>query len=293
MKKAHSLIRASQASTLSVLSYLRERVRRKGMLDSASSVARRFNLPTVSRFLTEIARHRHARAGQVAPFRVIQIETLGYCNLSCSFCPTNQIKMPKGRMTDALFDRLIGQLSEFDGTIGLYLRNEPLLDKRMVRFARKARSETRARIVIQTNGVLLTEELAGDLSEVAHIQVNDYSGGKELRRLAPVMKRYGIIGIGRSNPRGLSNRAGNLPGAGTLTQPLSTFCVRPFEQLYVAFDGRVVLCCQDWKLEEEMGNANYMTLADIWKVEDYRLKRAELLDRRRRNLCAACDFPGV
>lgn len=293
MKTAQSLIRASLASTFSVLPYLRERVRRKGVLDSASSVARRFNLPIVSRSLTEIARHRHARAGQVAPFRAIQIETLGYCNLSCSFCPTNQIKMPKGRMTDALFNSLIAQLGEFDGTIGLYLRNEPFLDKRIVRFARKAHSETQARIVIQTNGVLLTEELADDLSEVAHIQINDYSGSKELRRLAPVMKRHGIIGIDRSNPRGLSNRAGNLPGAGTLSQPLRAFCVRPFEQLYVAFDGRVVLCCQDWKLEVEMGNANDMTLAEIWEGEAYRLKRAELLDRRRLNLCAACDFPGV
>lgn len=278
---------------MTILTYLRHRVRRKGVLDAVSSVARRFELPRASRALSEAARLRQVSRPGSASFRAIQIETLAYCNLKCSFCPTNQIDMPKGRMPEALFDRLLNQLTSFDGTLGLYLRNEPLLDKRILSFARRARERTQARIVVQTNGVLLTEKLAGELSEVAEIQINDYLEGSELRRLAPVIKRFSLIGVNRSDPRGLSNRAGNLPGARIPGRALNAFCVRPFEQLYVAYDGRVVLCCQDWRLEEVMGDARHTPLDEIWQSDAYRRKRAELLQRSRTGLCAACDFPGV
>ncbi len=278
---------------MTILAYLHQRARRKGLLDAASSVARRFEIAYVSRALAEIARLRQTLRPAAAAFRGVQIETLAYCNLKCSFCPTNSIDMPKGRMSASLFDHLIDQLRDFDGTLGLYLRNEPLLDKRIVAFARQARERTKARIVIQTNGVLLTETLAGALSEVAEVQVNDYSGGRELQRLAPVLRRFGMVGLDRSDPRGLSNRAGNLPGAEVPVRALDAFCVRPFEQLYVAYDGRVVLCCQDWRLEEVMGDARNTPLAEIWQGEAYQRKRAELMRRSREGLCAACDFPGV
>ena len=111
--------------------------------------------------------------------------------------------------------------------------------------------------------------------------------------MAPWIERYGIVAVDRTNPKGLTNRAGNLPDVAPVTAALAAFCVRPFEQMYIAYDGTAVLCCQDWTLSEVMGDTKITPLLEIWRGAIYRKKREELIMCRRDGLCAKCDFPGV
>jgi hypothetical protein len=278
------------AGLLDTLRYLRLRARSKGWSDVASLAARKFGGRRILGLLAERARRKFA-AQPLPRLKAIQIETLGFCNYSCSFCPTNQIDMPKGRMPNELFERLVEQLSEFDGEVRLYLRNEPLLDKRLVHFVETLRERTPATILIQTNGSLLTEALAARLTPHATIQMNDYSDGEVSERVNAFARKYGVIVADRRSPKGLSNRAGNLPNVAP--KKLEAFCTRPFEQMYIAYDGRAVLCCQDWMLEEAMGDASVQTIQEIWSGPVYQRKRIELLALRREGLCAKCDHPGV
>lgn len=272
------------------IAYLRLRARSKGWADVVSLAARKFGGHGILRILSGQARRKFSRMENYS-IRAIQIETLGFCNYSCSFCPTNQIDMPKGRMENKTFEIIVDQLTDFRGEIKLYLRNEPLLDKRLVKFVEMIKKKTPATIIIQTNGSLLTEEIAAKISKHATIQMNDYSDGEVSERVNSFAHKYGIIVADRRSPKGLSNRAGNLPNVAE--KKLDAFCTRPFEQMYIAYDGRAVLCCQDWMLDEVMGNVNEQSLEEIWNGKVYQRKRAELLALDRQGLCAKCDHPGI
>ncbi|WP_147127636.1 radical SAM/SPASM domain-containing protein [Shimia ponticola] len=274
-----------------VLPYVATRFQSKGVLDVASLGFRIAGFQAGAVALSNIARKSYAGSVNNPALKAIQIETLAFCNYKCSFCPTNQIEMPKGRMTDRLFESLIDQLREFEGEIRLYLRNEPLLDKRIFDFAKTADEQTKGKVVIQTNGSLLTYEAAQKLAPHAKIVVNDYTDGEVGSRIEEFAKEFDIVIANRGSDKGLSNRAGNLPSA--KPKKLDAFCNRPFNQLYIAYNGQAALCCQDWTLEEIMGDASVSTLEEIWTGSTIVNKRKELLERKRTGLCAKCDYPGV
>lgn len=48
---------------------------------------------------------------------------------------------------------------------------------------------------------------------------------------------------------------------------------RPTERLHVRADGRVILCCQDWRDEVVLGDLSRDTVLDVWNGEAYRAVR--------------------
>jgi radical SAM protein with 4Fe4S-binding SPASM domain len=276
-----------------VVSYIRERARSKGVLNVLSAVSRTYLGGAGAGALSDLAWLSRRAAGDRAPrFRLVAIETMSGCNYRCSFCPIGQIKLPSGRMSMELYLRILDQLGDFDGEIHPFLMNEPVLDRRIVEMCRLAKERTRARVVLQTNGSRLTEEVCDELTRHATVIVNDYTADNSvIARLKTYRSARALILVDRRPDAVLSNRAGNVPDRPVVK--LDSFCVRPFEQLYIAHDGRVVLCCQDWSFEEVMGDATQSTLDEIWNGERYRQVRASLLRKERAGLCAKCDFPGI
>jgi radical SAM protein with 4Fe4S-binding SPASM domain len=70
-------------------------------------------------------------------------------------------------------------------------------------------------------------------------------------------------------------------------------CRRPFNQLYVHYNGNVVLCCCDWKEEVIFGNLMKDSLAEIFSGP-VPAKYRENLARKNRNmkLCEVCNYCG-
>lgn len=100
--------------------------------------------------------------------QMIQIQTRTGCNGACVFCPYPDAvnKVPRGRMTDALFEKIVDEIACHHVTrrISPYLMNEPFLDSSILEKARLIKKRVpNARIVITTNGSLLTEEVVRDL----------------------------------------------------------------------------------------------------------------------------------
>ncbi len=100
--------------------------------------------------------------------RMVQIQTRTGCNAACLFCPHPDAypKLPKGEMTDALFEKIVDEIALHNATkrISPYLMNEPFLDKSILDRARHIRERVpRARIVLTTNGSLLTEAVVDNL----------------------------------------------------------------------------------------------------------------------------------
>lgn len=236
-------------------------------------------------------------------FKRVQIQTRTGCNLSCPFCPANKkgIILPKGQMSVSLFKKILKELSDlkFCGVIHLYLQNEPLLDPRLEEFTRISRELCpNASVVIETNGTFLDSKRLRSLvdSGMDVIYVNNYTNDNILQRFKPLGPQYTkhlILNQQRSWNEELTNRAGNVPGSKSPTSTIQAFCVRPYDQLYIGYDGRVLLCCQDWGFQEIMGDLSRESILEIWNNEKYRAVRESLLHRdRSKFICENCDFQG-
>ncbi len=227
------------------------------------------------------------------------------------------------------YRRVLQELASirFDGRFSPYLMNEPLVDKRLPRLLAMAREILPAAVIlIQTNGDLLTVEKGVHFFEAGlhKLIINCYDDINHrisrLREMAgeisgrvPGLKvaAKSSLAIIRSKqghrsaleisvhdqtsrkPANSTNRAGNVPLVRVPKEPLKRSCYRPFVQLFVRYNGDVVLCCNDWKGEVVFGNLNNENLASIYGCDLARKYREKLAKKdRRMKLCEICDYHG-
>ena len=103
-----------------------------------------------------------------------------------------------------------------------------------------------------------------------HPEINDYAGDR-------------IRAIGYKN-RGLNSRAGNL---GKLTGELlweNNWCQRIIHNVLLP-DGTVQLCCQDYGLEEPLGNLKIMDYSDIFETNNFKNR----IMKGKTDICNRCD----
>lgn len=100
---------------------------------------------------------------------VIQLETCGFCNLKCKFCPGGAADsgIIRDMMLIETFELFLAQCREFPEKIKI-LRiigiGEPLLNRNIAEFVSEAkRSGVFEKVEITTNGTLLTRELSDKL----------------------------------------------------------------------------------------------------------------------------------
>lgn len=94
----------------------------------------------------------------------------------------------------------------------------------------------------------------------------------------------------------LENRGGNIAGAELFSrshhmQYFST-CTRLFKQMYIMFNGDVVLCCTDYSRKEILGNVREKSLYAVWNGERaVEIRRKFLSDRiGELVLCGQCKI---
>jgi MoaA/NifB/PqqE/SkfB family radical SAM enzyme len=135
------------------------------------------------------ARYREALSEERVPPEFpahLQVQTIGGCNAACVMCAMSNPEIrrfQKGRMSPALFTRIVDECAEQEGCreVALYLQNEPLLDPDLAARVRyvKERSSGRLMTRVVTNGSLLTgrridELLAAGLDRIA-ISLNAFT----------------------------------------------------------------------------------------------------------------------
>ena len=92
---------------------------------------------------------------------------------------------------------------------------------------------------------------------------------------------------------GFLDRAGNVPNySNNISKENISGCSqnRPIERFHVSFDGKVILCCQDWKKEYILGDLNKNSIAEIWNSEEYREIREKIYNGMRSapEICRRC-----
>jgi radical SAM protein with 4Fe4S-binding SPASM domain len=239
-------------------------------------------------------------------FDAVQIQTHTRCNFTCKFCPHGKIELQHGEMTEETFRRVVQALKELDfaGDIYPYLMNEPLMDKGLVeRVAALRAACPKARIWIDTNGSLASTELLEKLvragASVITLEIYLARGKRmpekyvRMREALSEESRAHVFLYERDAEAVLTNRAGNVPDRPVPKTPWRLPCERPFRQIYIAYDGSLLLCCQDYRREAIMGNLLTTPLKDLWRNEAYARVRAEMLrPGRATTLCERCDYSG-
>ena len=257
--------------------------------------------------LSQGSRDRYSRVYRHALFDTVNIETRSVCNGKCAFCPASQPGLrPDRHMPWSTFQTVIDQLAvlRFPGEIAFYINNEPLLDKRlpeMIAYARQACPA--ASLTVSTNGILLTLDRARELfgAGTDRLLVNLYTPDQSwyprvheiARELPEPLWKKTYVFLRRVDDT-ISNRAGSSPNLPQLAQSVRAFCELPFNQINIATDGQVGLCCQDYFFSENLGNVTEQQLLSIWFGPKYRRIRDALLDydRTATRICSVCDYHG-
>ena len=93
------------------------------------------------------------------------IESTNNCNFCCPICPNSFYNDKKGCMDNELLMNILTQISESARVIQLYWLGEPLLDDTICDKVKKCKEMTTAKVILSTNGSLLTEKYALRLCE--------------------------------------------------------------------------------------------------------------------------------
>lgn len=229
-------------------------------------------------------------------------------------------------MDDALIDRLIDEMADFD--LPFYFApfkvNEPLLDRRLYDICEKV-AKTEAWIRIFTNGAALTdrhiERLAG-LKKIVHLWVSlnshkpdEYEAlmrmpfertAKRLDALHEADFPHDVV----LSCVGAPNKAFELycnnrwpdfdvfvmkrdswlgfTEAQNLDVP-DRFCSRWFE-MSILSSGIVSLCCMDGEGKYPLGDLNKMSLLDVYNQPHLLERRKKLLSRHEVDPCRTCTY---
>lgn len=250
--------------------------------------ARRF-----SRWLSSLGGRR-----SLPVFTELAIETTAYCNRHCPACPVSEAPRGKGVMDDALFAKVLAELTalRYSDRISLHFFNEPLLDKEIVAKVRRiAQAAPRASIEIFSNGDFLTPQFAEQLFDagLSFMLVTAYNE-RAMRRLLAMRQQFSARTRRRIVIRPgdflLNNRAGSLADL-AIPAPLKADCFQPSFHMNINYKGEVVICSSDYYAASLMGNIADNSLLEIWRGPLFEKARQILRQRERHRLvsCQGCN----
>lgn len=240
--------------------------------------------------------------GHFPIFRQVLIETRTDCNNHCKFCPHAFNKKTLGIMSWECYKQIINQLSDinYNGRIALMLSNEPLLEERMEEMIVYARQKSpRFFLDMTTNGTLLTVDKLDKFFKLGldNININDYRSDRDKypekwsKYIEPIYSAYWnnpkVSFQKRKTDETLPNYAGNIPQK--FNPKEFGFCNYPFRKLTIAFNGDILLCCDDFMYNTFYGNVQKDKLIDCWNNPELNKIRLSLLNNNRIGLCERCN----
>lgn len=244
----------------------------------------------------------YQKYGHFPIFKQVLVETRTDCNNRCPFCPHAFNNKHLGIMDWECYTTIIDQLCEmqYNGRVALMLSNEPLLETRLKKMIQYAKNKSqRFFLDITTNGRLLTVSMIDNLFKLGldNININDYRGDRDIypEKLSPYLESiYRAYG---NNPKvsfkrrrldeKLPNYAGNIPQE--FNPDELGFCNYPFRKLTIAYNGNILLCCNDFMYDTYFGNVMTDKLIDCWNNSYLNKIRLSLLENSRIGLCKRCN----
>ena len=87
----------------------------------------------------------------------------------------------------------------------------------------------------------------------------------------------------------LNNHCGS--GAPGLPEPMQSRCAKPFREISVRYNGKISICCNDWRGVYKCGDIHSSTIGNIWNNDAFNAARKYLYqgDRGALSPCDVCD----
>jgi MoaA/NifB/PqqE/SkfB family radical SAM enzyme len=232
----------------------------------------------------------------------VVIETTTACTRKCRWCTHHYYAIEPNFMPEALFLKIISELSEIDfhGRLSLYGTGEPLLDERLSKWiAISKKSCPKSFAFIITNGDLLSKKRIIELIDAGldAIKVNTYDENTfkkvhEIIQGLPSLLSKKILHLDHSKKTDWTSRGGTVPIAAKsdMKQVDKKACLRPFKQIYITYDGMVAQCCSDPLAKYHVGDLKSQSLLEVWNGEALNKVRKSLRGEGELNcLCKICD----
>lgn len=221
----------------------------------------------------------------------VSIELSNLCNYAglhkkCPLSLENQHIILSKKVVQKVLDCL-GRYN-FEGTIAFHTYNEPLIDPRLFSFVCYAKEKCpQSCIMIMSNGYYFNQTLADELVElgVGSIYITTY-GQREHERLSKIK-----VDIPYVIQEGILDDRLNLYCRKHSGQENYRPCYAPLGEIIIARDGRVNLCCLDWKREHCFGDLHTENLEDVI-LQSEMVNVYNLLSNGKRifNICKACGW---
>lgn len=260
------------------------------------------------------------------------VEPTNRCNLRCPICPHDKMTRPRGLMDPALFRKLVDEIQGRTSVVILHFMGESLIHPQIADFVSYAH-ENKLFVQLSSNGTLLTPELSRSLFRAGLDQLSiDFDGEtpeeyETIRQNASFEKVLNNIrsAIGEKQAAGEKNsiilQIITLPGQrGDLLGHLSPAdlkslqvrrkffndsfavgrptvhgrpCFHLWNDMTIAWDGTVALCCVDYDCARALGQIGMSSVHDIWNGAPLRELRKKHLARNYEGLplCATCSLP--
>jgi len=241
----------------------------------------------------------------LSTLRLVEINPVDVCNRSCSFCPRSDPTIYTNRkwvIKEETTTKLANDLKDigFNNRIGFVGMGEPTLHKNLSKHLHIISSIVNPKwLEINTNGDFLTTEKIKEYADsgCTHICVSMYDCDIS-DRLFEMANNIDVEIIPRHCypdrfELDIIDRANNITQQEipNITNP----CYMPFYQLYVDWDGNILVCQNDWGRKGIIGNIKQSTIKDIWLGKEFNKYRKELQQGKRYKLspCNTCNIQGT
>lgn len=252
---------------------------------------------------------------------IIQIETNIACNADCPFCPQKSLRRRPHRMKDEVWTKIIDETRGLGITYRPFLINEPLSDKRMGKIMQHIREDDTARIEINSNGELMTEQMAHDILDagidVIRFSIDGFSEqtfsqsrvgvdyektvDRTLKFIRLAKKKGGAKRIEvRMISMDVNKReqaaykkfwsdAGAIPIITSLyrwpwepgVECARVPCMKVLREMFFYVNGKATICCWDSHERAVVGDVTKQHVLDIWTGAINRQYRSLLAEGRR------------
>ncbi|MBP2680157.1 MAG: Radical domain protein [Candidatus Krumholzibacteriota bacterium] len=251
----------------------------------------------------------------------IQIETNVACNAACPFCPQKTMTRKPHRMADEVWKKIIDDTRGLGITYRPFMINEPLSDKRMGAIMRYIREDGTARIELNSNGELMTEDMAREIldagidairfsidgfSEESFSQSRvgvDYQTTVErvlkfiqLSKKRGGAKRIEVRMIDMEVNKGEQEAYKRFWASAGAVPIITSFyrwpwepgvervnfpCLKTLREMFIYVNGKATLCCWDAHERAVIGDVTKEHVLDVWNGAVNQRYRALLAEGRR------------
>lgn len=259
---------------------------------------------------------------------IIQIETNILCNDNCDFCPQRDAVRETKIMPDEYWRKIVDETRGRGIIYRPFMVNEPLTDKRLPLIIRYIKEDKTAKVELNSNGGLLTEEWGIKLIEegvdIIRFSVDGFSqdtyrksgrgddygqvfkninGFIELKRKMKsdviIIVRMIDMDVNKFEQKDFLEYWGQSTDKSVIVplyrwpwtgqeKPVLKPCPKIREEMFFTTDGTAVLCCWDNLKKGVIGNINKSTVSEIWNGQ-LNQKYRSLLNKGRRDEILLCS----